>query len=89
MLTFGIVFVACDMRAFVYFGSMYLIRLRMEPSCSMEFVSIAGKYGFRCPIRWKGICMICGSLAPFLASLLASSFPRMFVWALTFLILIL
>jgi hypothetical protein len=45
LLTFGIVFVACDMRAFVYFGSMYLIRLRMEPSCSMEFVSIAGKYG--------------------------------------------
>lgn len=45
LLTLGIVFVACDMSAFLYFGSMYLIRLRMEPSCSMEVVRIAGKYG--------------------------------------------
>jgi len=38
---------------------------------------------------WKGVSTTRGSSAPFLASLSASSFPVMFVWALTFLMVIL
>ena len=42
-----------------------------------------GQLGVWWPIRWKGVSRILGFCAPCLASLFASSFPNMFVCALT------
>lgn len=68
---------------------MYALRLWIDASCWVEVVGIAGQYGVRWLMWWKGAIIIHDSSAPCLASLSASSFANMFVCAPTFWILIL
>ena len=65
------------------FFSMYLFRFQIEPSCCVEVGGTDGQNGVWCPIRWKGVSMMCNLSMPCLANVFASSFPEMFVWALT------
>lgn len=49
--TLGIVFLACAMKALLCSNSMYLLRIWIEPSRSVEAKGMKGQYGVWWPMR--------------------------------------
>lgn len=66
---------------------MYLFRLQPNHHVGWRLGDLRANKAFHVLLLWKGMCKIHGSSTLYLATLSASSFPRIFVCALFFLYL--